>query len=174
MKKITAVLAALGVSLLGLALVAPAAQAYPEDSVTVSVNKTTINSGQVLVVRVSADTVCTWTISFGGNVKEDVGTRTVQRFRAPAVDKPTTFPLTVTCTYASPSGAGATAIKMADVTRTVDITVLPAKGQGAPPAQESGLPNAGGPNVWLLGGGLLLLAGGAGAVVVSRRRAAAH
>jgi LPXTG-motif cell wall-anchored protein len=174
LKKLIAILAALAATLLSLAFTAPAAQAYPEDSVTVSVNKSTLTSGQVLIVRASADTVCTWTVSFAGGQKEDVGFRTTQRFRAPAVDERTTFPLTVTCTYASPSGAGETAIKMADVTRTVQITVLPPKGQGAPPADTAGLADTGGPNAWLLGGGLLLLAGGAGAVVVSRRRAAAH
>jgi LPXTG-motif cell wall-anchored protein len=172
-KKLIAILAALAAALLSLAFTAPAAQAYPEDSITVDVNRSTLRSGQMLVVRVSADTECLWTVEFNGTTKTDIGKRTVQRFRAPAVDEPTEFTLTVTCTYPVPSG-GTAAVKMADVERTVEITVLPAKGQGAPPADTNGLADTGGPNAWLLGGGLLLLAGGAGAVVVSRRRAAAN
>lgn len=178
MKKFSTVLAALAAALLGLALVAPAAQAYPEDTMQVDVNRDTVRSGQMIVARASADTSCQWTATFNDETETDSGFRMNVRFRAPVVDEPTTFDLVVTCTYTTGSAAGTAIVKAADVTRTVPITVLPARGQGAPPAQEQGttggLPQTGGPNAWLLGGGAALLLAGAGAVVVSRRRAAGN
>lgn len=151
---------------------APSASAYPEVSCTVEVDaqvvdseasftatassqQTTVDDG---LGRTGADSV-DWTMTFNGETRTGSGSTFKQTFEAPAVTKTGKYPLTATAVQAD----GETTCS-----KTVEITVVPGGTTVVPPG--GGLPNTGGPHLWLLVAGLALLALGGAAVRQSRKR----
>ena len=162
MKKYGAIAAALFAALLGIAALAPSAQAavatYPAPTVTVTVSATTVTSASSFTATVTSSVTCHDFFSFAGQHKTGVGKVVTKSFKAPNVTSTQVFPLTVTCTYSTGAGHASTS-------RTVNITVVPA---GA----AASLPNTGGPSVWWFVGGALAILIGAGAMFTTRRRSA--
>ena len=171
MKKYGAIAAALFAALLGIAALAPSAQAavatYPAPTVTLTVSATTVTSGSTFTATVTSSVTCHDFFSFAGQHKTGVGKVVTRSFRAPNVTSTQVFPLTVTCTYSTTSGGVGHAImaSTASTSRTVNITVVPA---GA----AASLPNTGGPSMWWFVGGALAILIGAGAMFTTRRRSA--
>lgn len=153
-KYLLAVLAVLAVSL----GVAPAAQAYPDAVMTLSLSDSTVVSGASFSVSATSDVNCSFDATFNGATRTGTGTTFNASFTAPTVDQREVIPVTVTCTQSD----GTT------TSRSANVTVLPPASQGA--GASSALPSTGGPNVGLLGAALALLLGGVGFLVVSRRR----
>lgn len=152
-KYVLTVLAVLAVSF-GFA---PAAQAYPDAALTITLSDSTVVSGASFSVSASSDVNCAFDATFNGGTKTGSGTTFDASFTAPSVTQRERMPVTVTCTQSD----GTT------TSRSANVTVLPPASQGA---SSAGLANTGGPNVGLLGAALALLLGGAGFLVVSRRR----
>jgi LPXTG-motif cell wall-anchored protein len=161
---VIAVLALLGLS--------GPAQAYPEVSIDLSVNRQVLYGGENFTATASStNTVCAWTLEWDGVVR--TGSSTTDHpfkttYTADEVNKVTKIPLHGTCSYAAPTSPSARGA--ATWTRTINITVLPRSSAVSPPG-GSDLPNTGGPNLLFLAGGLALLLAGATAVTVARRRA---
>jgi LPXTG-motif cell wall-anchored protein len=156
----------------GLAVLAfsTPAQAYPDVTIDLKVNRSTLYGGQKFTATASSTgTTCNWTVEWNNRVR--LGTSSdASRFRttftAPAVTRVTKIPLHGTCVYSTSGTRGAVTWA-----RTIMITVLPPSTAVSPPSGSSDLPNTGGPNMLFLVGGLVLLASGATAVTVARRRA---
>jgi hypothetical protein len=148
------------------------AQAYPEISISLGVDRDVLYSGQDLTATARANVTCAWEIGWDGSVRtadQPPNTEFRTTFTAPRVTEVTRIPLHGTCLY----DAGETPSAARSVTawkRTVMITVLPARTAVSPPI-GSDLPGTGGPNRLFLLGGLGLLLAGATAVTVARRRA---
>ena len=148
------------------------AQAYPEVTIDLKVDRSVLYEGQHFTATASSTgTTCQWTVEWNGDSRN--GTSTTgdpfnTTYTAPAVDKVTKIPLHGTCVYTAPSTP--TARSSAVWTRTIMITVLPRNVAASPPG-GSDLPNTGGPDWRVLAGGLVLLLSGATAVIVARRRA---
>jgi LPXTG-motif cell wall-anchored protein len=147
------------------------AQAYPEVSINLTVNRQVLYGGETFTATASStNTVCAWTLEWDGIVR--TGSSTTDdpfktTYTADEVTKITKIPLHGTCSYA---GTNTSARGAATWTRTIIITVLPRSSAVSPPG-GSDLPNTGGPNLLFLAGGLALLLAGATAVTVARRRA---
>jgi LPXTG-motif cell wall-anchored protein len=173
MKKLTPLgalaLAALIAVLAMLGLSGPA-QAYPEVSIDLTVNRQVLYGGEDFTATASSqNTVCAWTLEWDGIVR--AGTSTTDHpfkttYTADEVTKVTKIPLNGTCSYTGTTARGASTWH-----RTIMITVLPRSSAVSPPGGGSDLPNTGGPNLLFLAGGLALLLSGAVAVTVARRRA---
>jgi LPXTG-motif cell wall-anchored protein len=171
---------------LGVALgMAPAAQGYPEVSFHAEVSDQVVFSGSTFTATSSANVECAWSHEWNGTTQRGIGQSFKSTFTAPQVKRREVIPLHFTCTYAGAAGAGSTAVKMTTWQRTIDVTVVPASPQAAPPATGSGaaggptaadlgagadMPNTGGPNALFLIAGLLLLLSGAVAVRMARSR----
>ncbi len=148
------------------------AQAYPEISIGLSVNRDVLYSGQDFTATAHANVTCSWDLEWNGVVRkadEHPNVDFVTTYTAPKVTKVTKIPLHGTCVYdaaETPTAARTTAAWQ----RTIVITVLP-RGSAVSPPVGSDLPNTGGPSKLFLAGGLVLLLSGAIAVTVARRRA---
>jgi hypothetical protein len=146
------------------------AQAYPDVSIDLKVNRSTLYAGQDFTATASSSgTTCSWTVDWNDQVR--LGTSSgSERFRttftAPQVSEVTKIPLHGTCVSSTGTSRGA-----ATWARTITITVLPPSAAVSPPIAGADLPSSGGPNLLFLVGGLVLLASGATAVTVARRRA---
>ncbi|MCW2858068.1 MAG: hypothetical protein JWR52_3683 [Marmoricola sp.] len=155
---------------------APSAQAYPEVLINLSVNKQVLYSGQTFTATATANVVCDWTLEWNGDSRNRTGHNDfVTTYTAPDVTKVTPIPLHGTCGYTLPDGATPVTGRVAagaapHVTwrRTIIVTVLPSA-TVSPPTQ-GGLPNTGGPDLWILLGGLGLVAGGSLVIARSKRR----
>jgi LPXTG-motif cell wall-anchored protein len=148
------------------------AQAYPEVSINLTVNRQVLYGGETFTATASStNTVCAWTLEWDGIVRTG-SSATDDPFKttytADEVTKITKIPLHGTCSYAGTTNTSARGA--ATWTRTIIITVLPRSSAVSPPG-GSDLPNTGGPNLLFLAGGLALLLAGATAVTVARRRA---
>lgn len=171
MKKLSAAIAVVALALLGLVATSTAAEAYPQSGFSVRLNHQTILEGSTLVVNGSADPACIWTFTFNGTTKTVTGKHVTVRFKAPKVDRKTTFTLTVTCDQVTPSGGGqSAAVRTQTFTKQIPITVLPRGAQASGQAAAGTMPNTGGPSVGLLAGGGALVLGGAAAIALSMRR----
>jgi len=176
-KRILSLAAATVFGLLAVVGLAPAAQAYPEVLIDITVPPATVVGGEPFSVTATANVVCDWAIAFEGDTKTKTSKVFTAGFVAPEVTQVTQFPLEGDCDYVLPAGATpvtrTTAAQRTTDThwsRTFEITVVPA-GQAAPPISDNDggkLPNTGGPSIWLLISGLVLAGAGAGAVVRSR------
>lgn len=167
MKKVLLVAASMLVAFLATVGIAPSASAYPELTCNLTVDPQVVYEGEKFTATATAAEtesgtgVIHWVMTFNGETRTGTGAVFVQTFTAPDVDKTTKFPLTAK----SSSSAGT-------CEHTVDITVLPTGVTVSPPG-EGGLPNTGGPHLWIFIAGVALLIGGSGAVVTARRRATA-
>ena len=147
------------------------AQAYPEISIGISVDRDTLYGGQDFTATATANVTCAWAVEWNGSTRkaDEAPKASFQTtFTAPKVKKVTKIPLHGTCVY--DSGENPTARTAAAWNRTIVITVLPRSNAVAGPV-SSDLPNTGGPNLIFLVGGLGLLLAGATAVTIARRRA---
>lgn len=165
MKKMTSFGVLALVALLALLGFSPAAQAYPDVRIDLTVDRQVIYGGETFTATATANVDCTWRLEWDGRVRRSSGTKFVTKFRADQVTEVTKIPLRGTCQYAAAATRGA-----ATWERTIVITVLPPATAVSPPA-GSDLPNTGGPDFLFLIGGLALLVAGATAVTVARRRA---
>jgi len=172
----------LGVTaLLGLLAVigfAPAAQAYPEVIIDLTVNRTVLYGGETFTATATSNVDCDWTLEWNGDSRDKSASQLfVTTYTAPAVTKITKIPLHGTCVYNLPDGATPVTGKMAARTaagplttwkRTIMITVLPQGSAVSPPGDD--LPNTGGPNLWILLAGLALVGTGTAVTLRTRRR----
>jgi LPXTG-motif cell wall-anchored protein len=145
------------------------AQAYPELSIDLSVNRSVLYGGENFTATAkSTGVTCAWTLEWNGDSRNGVsstGAPFETTYTAPEVSKVTKIPLDGVCSYTAPTARGA-----ATWERTIVITVLPRNAAVSPPG-GSDLPNTGGPNRLFLAGGIVLLLSGAAAVTIARRRA---
>ena len=148
------------------------AQAYPEISIGLSVNRDVLYGGQDFTATAQANVICSWDLEWNGvvrNADEAPNVDFVTTYTAPDVTKVTKIPLHGTCLYDASETPTAARVETA-WRRTIVITVLPRHSAVAGPV-GSDLPNTGGPSKLFLAGGLVLLLSGAIAVTVARRRA---
>lgn len=171
MKKFAATLAAALMVLLGLAALAPSAQAYPTPILTLKLSVQRVVSGHTFNAVATASVTCdTLTVSWDGQSATAPGSRVKHTFRAPIVTVPTVITAVAVCHYSSTTGTGGAAISVTEQTLTAraNVTVLPLSNS----AGNGHLPNTGGPSIgWLIAGIAALLAG-AGAMLAGRRRSA--
>lgn len=179
MKKLFCVCGGALIALLAAAGLAPAAHAYPDANINLTVNRQVLYGGETFTATGTSDVSCDWHLSWNDVVRTGQGSegspyRTT--YTAPAVTKVTKIPLHGTCTYTQPTArqAAARAPRSSAVSatweRTIMITVLPQASAVLPPT-ASDLPNTGGPNFLFFLAGVGLLMVGASAVVMARRRA---
>lgn len=172
MKKLTSLGVLALVGLLALLGFSPAAQAYPDVRIDLTVDRQIIYGGETFTATATANVNCAWNLEWDGRVRTSSGTEFVTTFRADDVSKVTKIPLHGTCQYAAPAARSERSARAAATwERTLVITVLPPSTAVSPPAAGSDLPNTGGPDFLFLIGGLALLVAGATAVTVARRRA---
>lgn len=178
MKKFASLCGAALIALIAAVGLAPAAHAYPDVSIDLSVDRSVLYGGESFTATGSSDVTCAWRLSWNGVVKTGAGTDGspyVTSYQAPAVTKITKIPLHGTCTYTVPTArhtAARAAAASAVWTRTIEITVLPVGSAVSPPSNGGAdLPNTGGPSWVPLVLGLVFLATGAASVFVARRRA---
>lgn len=151
----------------------------------VSVDTTTLRSGQTLTATGTANSDCAWIIDWNNERRSRSARTIVARFVAPEVEKKTVIPLRGTCFYVSPAptttgpkpptGGPGQAAQTVTVTvpkslnQTILITVLPSGTVVSPPDDGNGngggpggdLPDTGGPDLWILLAGLATLLVGA-------------
>jgi len=167
MKKYAATLAAVLIALLGLAVLAPSAEAYPTPVLTLKLSLSRVFSGHTFVATAKASINCdSLSLTWNGQHASAPGAKLVHAFKAPTVTKATVITAVAVCTYTSVSGRVGTAISPSDQTLTAkaNVTVLPLGGG------TGVLPNTGGPSIaWLIAGLGALLAG-ALAMIKGRRR----
>jgi len=172
MKKYVAMLAAALAALLGLAVLAPSAQAYPFPILNFDFGITgnIVVSGTHFPAKVTADVKCqVLTLSWAGQNSSVNNSNSLSTILiAPIVHKRTVIQATATCSASTLSGTagGSIAATTKPATRTANITVIPVGGGGK-------LPNTGGPSEGWLFGGLAALLAGAGAMILGRRRSGA-
>lgn len=143
-----------------------AAQAYPDCSVDIDVDRTIIG-GRTLEFRADVEgggVDGDFTATFNGDSASGSGSSYSDSFDTPEVDAKTNKTLQVSFRSAPDSELQATC------NASVTITLLPA-GSVADPGDDNGaLPNTGGSNLWLLVAGGALLIGGGGVTYAARRR----
>jgi len=152
----------------------------------VSVDKTTLRSGQTLTATGTANSDCAWIIDWNNERRSGSSRTIVARFVAPVVEKKTVIPLRGTCFYVSPApptptgptppagrpGQAAQTVTVnvpKSLNQTIVITVLPAGAVVRPPDDGNGngggpggdLPDTGGPDLWILLAGVATLLVGA-------------
>jgi LPXTG-motif cell wall-anchored protein len=178
MKKILSLCGVALIALLASVGLAPAAHAYPDVSIDLTVNRQVLYGGESFTATGTSDVTCAWNLTWNGVEKSGTGTNGspyVTSYTAPAVTKITKIPLNGTCTYTPPTSRTTAKASAASATwhRTIIITVLPRGSAVSPPTSGGGsdLPNTGGPNLLFLLAGLVLFGAGVSAVFVARRRA---
>lgn len=158
------------------AIAAPEAQG----GFRVAVDRSTLHSGQVLTATGRYSGSCSWIIEWNNERRSTKAKRIVATFVAPKVTKATQIPLRATCFYVSkaparparplPSVRPNVAAQRIVVSvppsfrQTMTITVLPAGAIVSPPHHPGGgggLPNTGGPDLWILLAGIATLLVGA-------------
>jgi LPXTG-motif cell wall-anchored protein len=162
--------------LLALVGFAPAAQAYPEVVIDLTAEPTVLYGGQTFTATATANVTCDWTLEWNGDTRTKGGVENFETvYTAPEVTKITKIPLHGTCDYLLPDGAtpaprvaARAAATPTTWNRTIDITVLP-QGNAVSPPTDTGLPNTGGPSMWLLLAGIALVAVGGTVAVRSRK-----
>ena len=161
-------------AILGTFGMAPSAQAYPDVTIDLTVNRQVLYGGENFTATGTSNVDCAWTTEWNDVVRTGAGTPGspfTTTYTAPNVTQVTKIPLHGTCVYDDPTVTARADAPAASWERTIMITVLP-RGQAAPPTDNgTDLPNTGGPNLGFLLGGLGLLLVGATAVTVARRRA---
>ena len=153
------------------------AQAYPERTFKLTVDRSVLYEGQHFTATAIGNVHCDWTLTWNG-VKRTATRVPLDDFNttytAPAVSKVTKIPLRGTCAYdaaETPTDPNArAAVTPATWTQKIIITVLPRNAAVSPPG-GSNLPGTGGPDWRVLAGGLVLLLSGATSVIIARRRA---
>jgi LPXTG-motif cell wall-anchored protein len=159
------------VALLAILGMQSPAQAYPEISIGITVDRDVLYGGQEFTATAKGNVSCGWEVEWNGTLQKADKAPNVEfksTFTAPSVTKVTKIPLHGTCVY--DAGQTPSARQAATWQRTIVITVRPRSTAVAGPI-GSDLPNTGGPNLVFLLGGLGLLLAGATAVTVARRRA---
>ena len=177
-KKVLSLVVAAVLGLLATIGLAPAAQAYPEVIIDLSVNRTVLYGGQTFTATATSNVDCDWTLEWNGDSRDKNASQNfVTTYTAPAVTQITKIPLHGTCVYTLPDGATpvtgrhaarAAAGPLVTWKRTIMITVLPRGSAVSPPG--SNLPNTGGPDLWILLAGLSLVGAGAAVTLRSRRK----
>lgn len=171
--------AALALTLVGVG----AAQAYPSPVFNMNLSNQAVVGGHSLTVTVKASVKCTlWEMRFNGHTAHTSNSSSfTHTFATPVVKHKTVRQVTAQCTYSSAAGAAGHSIRITQATSPVlrsSVTLLPASEQtGAAAGQHNsaagGLPNTGGPDLWILIAALALLGGGGIAMARSRRRTSA-
>jgi len=171
MKKLGLTALAALAAMFALVFAGGAAQAYPDNTLTIHVSATTVTSGHSFTFSASAPASCSWTASFNGDTKHGSGKSFSGSFTTPSVTKKTVINLTITCDTGNARVSGhagnALAIHTAVTTRSIPITVVPKGGNNS---SNGGLPNTGGPSMMILLGGLVLVVAGGGAIAYGRKR----
>lgn len=167
-------------ALIGL-LVPPAqaAQAAPvlDSRFSLTVNQTTLRSGETLTARGRATIPCAWIVDWNNERSSAKGRQITATFVAPEVTSTTVIPLRANCFYTpatplrpSPPAARDDGVGQRLVVRvpeswsqTIPITVVPSAIVDPPEPEEGGggLPDTGGPDRWILLVGLASLLVGA-------------
>jgi len=176
MKKLTsfgAVALAALIAVLAMVGFQSPAQAYPDATIGLSVDRAVLYGGDSFTATASSDVHCDWTLEWDGQVRQSAsgtGGDLTTTYTSDEVRKVTKIPLRATCAY---DGTATASDERTAATweRTIVITVLPRVTAVSAPGAGSDLPNTGGPNRLFLAGGLLLVISGATAVTVARRRA---
>jgi len=152
---------------------APSAFAYPEGVCDLEVSAQVVNSGETITAtchysvvdnsaRKQAGDEVHWVMTFNGETRTGTGETFTATFKAPEVNKPTSFTLSSTGT--GPAGT---------CSRSVNINVLPS-GVVSPPGGGPHLPDTGGPRLILLMAGIILVVAGAVSIRMSRRERSSH
>lgn len=183
MKTLTALGVLVLIVFLG-AMTAPALAA-PEakGGFSVTVDPSTLHSGQVLTATGRYSASCVWIITWNNERRTTTAKRIVATFVAPKVTKATRIPLQATCFYVSKVSARPTPPKPSarpnstsqritvmvppSLRQTITVTVLPSGTIVSPPTPGGGgggLPNTGGPDLWILLAGIATLLVGASMV----------
>jgi LPXTG-motif cell wall-anchored protein len=138
---------AFAVLITGLAIlgVSAPAQAYPEATIDLKVNKDHVYSGQKFQATASSDVECAWTLEWNGT--ERTGQSSAHHdfrtsFTAPEVTSERKIALNGECRYTAENASGPTTAQ-----RTVEITVMPKRSEVSAPvsngnAQSDGYPKA--------------------------------
>lgn len=167
MKKFAAMIAAVLMALLGLAVLAPSAQAYPTPILTLKLSVQSVVSGGTFNAVATADVQCdTITVTWNGQTASASGSTVSHTYTAPIVQVATVVTAHAVCTYTATTGTAGHAIAATPQTLTADadVTVLPLGASGGK------LPNTGGPSLGWLWSGIAALLAGAAAMYLGRRR----
>ncbi|MCW2787124.1 MAG: hypothetical protein JWP74_3641 [Marmoricola sp.] len=167
--------AVLGAVFLVLGISGGAFADYAAATMNLTVTPTTLVGGNTFTGIATSNEDCHWSITYGGPASTaqpitGTGTSLHFSFNTDTVGAVRTDAVTAVCSY-DPSVPRATVTQT--LQRSVDVTLTPT---GVSPPTTStggglGLPNTGGPSLWLAVAGLALTLLGAGAVVRSRARA---
>lgn len=151
------------------AMTAPALAA-PEakGGFSVTVDRSTLRSGEVLTATGRYSASCAWIIDWNNEHRSTTAKRIVATFVAPTVTKLTRIPLRATCFYTpkvparpippkpsirpNSTSQRITVMVPPSLRQTITITVLPSGAIVSPPTPGGGggLPNTGGPDLWIL------------------------
>jgi LPXTG-motif cell wall-anchored protein len=177
-KKVLSLGVAALVGLLAVIGLAPAAQAYPEVIIDLTVNRTVLYGGETFTATATSNVDCDWTLEWNGDSRDkNASQEFITTYTAPDVTEITKIPLHGTCVYELPEGATPVTGRQAARTaagpmvtwkRTIMITVLPRGSAVSPPGDD--LPNTGGPDLWILLAGLALVGAGTAVTLRSRRK----
>lgn len=159
-----------------------AASAYPAPVFNMSLSNRVVVGGHHFTATVKASLKCTsWVMRFDGQTARTSNAASfTHTFTTTAVTHKTVLPVTAQCTYSASAGAAGNSIRIAQATSPVlrsGVTLLPAH-EGAAATRHNdaatgGLPNTGGPGLWVLIAALALLGGGGIAMARSRRQSGA-
>lgn len=167
-----------------LATTAPAAIASPEAAggIRVTVDHSTLRSGETLTVTARSSSACVWLIEWNAERRSAAGKRIIAAFVAPEVSRPTRLPVGATCFSTAKAPAPRTrpappvqpnsiteritVAVPASLHQTITVTVAPPTAIVSPPEQGGGghgsdLPDTGGPDLWILLAGIATLLAGA-------------
>ncbi|RNL80833.1 LPXTG cell wall anchor domain-containing protein [Nocardioides marmorisolisilvae] len=152
-------------------------------------SRTVVVGGDPVTVTARANALCDWIVTFHGERRHTIARSIRTTFVTPEVDHRTRLNIVVTCVVHTPPGkpkpvppaanSGSRHDAQALVVRipaaaTVDppLTIVPGGivEPPKPPHHPGGLPNTGGPALWLVLAGLLALLAGAVTVQRSLRR----
>jgi LPXTG-motif cell wall-anchored protein len=172
-KRIAAAFA--GATLVVLGGASGAFASYETPSANLTVTPTTLAGGESFSFSATSNQTCDWEITYAGpsSTPQPItgnGTSISGEFSTDVVDSQTTDAVTAVCNFDN----GLRASVATSLTRSVDVTLTGSTAVSPPlTGSGSGLPNTGGPSLWLAALGAGLTAIGAGAVIRSRRPARA-
>ncbi len=144
---------------------APAAQAYPDAQQNLTVDRQSLYGGESFTAFATSNVNCDWTLEWNGESRTQTSEDFTTSFVAPVVTEVTEISLNGSCAYDSLEAprAASKASAVSTFEKTIVITVLPQSNAVSPPGDDD-LPNAGGPNLWILIAGIAAVL--AGAVVI--------
>jgi LPXTG-motif cell wall-anchored protein len=148
---------ALFIALFAGAIAVPqTASAYPAPVCSVSVHPTVVRGGHPVTVDGKSNAPRNWRVTFLGHTVQHSGRTFHHVFQTPRVQHKEIRLVHVSC---------------AGTTQNVAVTLLPPRGNNHHHGNGngSGLPNTGGPPLWLLLAGVVLLVAGGEALRRSRR-----